>query len=175
MTSQRPNDDCASCAALCCMAFAFDKSDLFAHDKTAGTACRNLRAGGDCEIHDQLVQEGYRGCVQYSCHGVGPRVVQECFAGATWQADKHLVGPMITTFAMARELHDRAQLLDAARLLPLSDIQEAERDELARRVKFPDTLSTTWLERTTKSGVSRDVDRFVKSLRETASRVRPKH
>ena len=34
--------DCSKCAALCCVAMAFDKGDMFGCDKVAGEVCKHL-------------------------------------------------------------------------------------------------------------------------------------
>ena len=119
--------DCAKCAALCCLALAFDKGKDFAFDKNPGEPCRNL-SGHSCSIHDRLTQEGFPGCVAYDCLGAGNRVVQEVFGDRSWQAEPRLTRPMMEAFSGMREVHKRIDLLRAAETLPLKP-----RDEQARR------------------------------------------
>lgn len=117
--------DCSQCAALCCMALAFDKGARFALDKPAGTPCPNL-GHHLCAIHDQLENRGFSGCAAYDCLGAGQRVTQELFAGDSWQDRPELTRPMIDAFAHMRLLHSLWELLETALGLPLS---EAERTE----------------------------------------------
>ncbi len=124
--------DCSKCAALCCLALAFDKGKDFAFDKNPGEPCRNL-SGHSCTIHDKLTEEGVQGCVAYDCLGAGNRVVQEVFGGASWQKDPRLTRPMMEAFSGMREVHKRIDLLRAAGTLPLEPRDEqTRRDFLAR-------------------------------------------
>ncbi|MEI4473598.1 hypothetical protein [Frigidibacter sp. MR17.24] len=124
--------DCTKCASLCCLALAFDEGEDFAFDKNPGEPCRNL-AGHSCTIHDRLAQEGFRGCVAYDCLGAGNRVVQEVFAGQSWQTDPRLVRPMMEAFSGMREVHKRIDLLRALEMLPIEPRDEqTRRDFLAR-------------------------------------------
>ncbi|WP_068111955.1 hypothetical protein [Tropicimonas marinistellae] len=124
--------DCSKCAALCCVVLAFDKGKDFAFDKNPGEPCRNL-SGHDCTIHDRLKQAGFPGCVAYDCLGAGNRVVQEVFAGQSWQTDPRLLRLMMEAFSGMREVHKRIDLLRAAETLPLEPRDEqTRRDFLAR-------------------------------------------
>ncbi|MBS0363708.1 MAG: hypothetical protein JSR98_20230 [Proteobacteria bacterium] len=120
--------DCARCAALCCVAFAFDKSDLFAADKAAAEPCRHLTPCGRCAIHRSRAERGYGGCVGYDCQGAGQWVTQVLFAGRSWRDDAALLEPMTVAFITAQRAHAALQLLETARRLPLS---KAERRRLA--------------------------------------------
>ena len=119
--------DCSKCAALCCVVLAFDKGKDFAFDKNPGEPCRNL-SGHSCSIHHKLTQEGLPGCVAYDCLGAGNRVVQEVFAGQSWQKDPRLVRVMTEAFSAMCEVHKRIDLLRAAETLALEP-----RDEQTRR------------------------------------------
>jgi hypothetical protein len=118
--------DCSKCAALCCVALAFDKGKDFAFDKNPGEPCRNL-CGHSCDIHDHLMEKGFRGCVAYDCLGAGNRVVQEVFGGQSWQTEPRLMRVMMEAFSGMREVHKRIDLLRAAETLPLD-----QRDEQTR-------------------------------------------
>lgn len=155
--------DCASCAALCCLALALDRGEAFAIDKPAGTPCPNL-AGHACSIHDRLADKGFPGCVRYSCAGAGQRVVQDHFAGRSWQDDPSLAAPMMAAFADMRAVHARLELLSAARALPLSATDEATRDQLDRAL-WPDALDTTRLRDFATSHLAARIDAFITSLR----------
>lgn len=119
--------DCSKCAALCCVVLAFDKSKDFAFDKNPGEPCRNL-SGHSCAIHDKLKQDGFPGCVAYDCLGAGNRVVQEVFAGQTWQTEPRLMRVMMEAFSAMCEVHKRIDLLRAAEAFSLEP-----RDERIRR------------------------------------------
>ena len=119
--------DCSRCAALCCMALAFDRGDHFDHDKAAGVGCHNL-AGFTCGIHGDLAERGYSGCIAFDCLGAGQRVT-ELFE-RDWRSDPSLTGPMIEAFRMMREVQELRQLLVAAATLPLSDAVDDARLDL---------------------------------------------
>jgi hypothetical protein len=94
--------DCASCAALCCVAPAFAKSSDFAIDKPAGQACRNL--GGDfrCTIHERLEPAGFKGCTVFDCFGAGQRITQETFGGRDWREHPEIAGDMFASLPIVR-------------------------------------------------------------------------
>ncbi|MCV2882284.1 hypothetical protein [Actibacterium sp. XHP0104] len=137
--------DCGSCAALCCLALAFDKGDMFAFDKPAGLPCPNLDACGDCLIYDELKPQGFAGCTVYSCNGAGQRVTQELFAGATWLNDPKLAAPMIDAFRVMRQVHDLIAMLMAAGNLPLEDDQQEELEDLLEELVPEDGWTTDTL------------------------------
>ncbi|WP_212526137.1 hypothetical protein [Actibacterium sp. MT2.3-13A] len=124
--TDRLKTDCSKCAALCCVVLAFDKGKDFAFDKNPGEPCRNL-SGHSCTIHDKLTQEGFPGCVAYDCLGAGNRVVQEVFAGRSWQKDPRLMPVMMEAFSAMREVHKRIDLLRAAEALPLEPRDDQKR------------------------------------------------
>jgi hypothetical protein len=112
--------DCANCAALCCMALAFDRSRQFAIDKPAGQSCLHLDACGACTIHHERVERGFPGCVNFDCLGAGQRVTQAVFGGRSWMEDGSLIGPMSRAFSTLLHAHRYLALLDQAEALDLS-------------------------------------------------------
>lgn len=122
--------DCARCAALCCVALAFDRSKLFGVDKPAGRPCPHLGAGGACRIHAARVERGFGGCVSYDCLGAGQRVTQEIFGGRTWLREPDLLGPMADAFLTLTRAHRLLLLLREAGGLPLSDEEQGRREGL---------------------------------------------
>jgi len=124
--------DCTSCAALCCLALAFDAGAEFAIDKPAGLPCPNLDAGLGCTLYNRLEAEGFRGCVTYECKGAGQRVVQELFKGRDWRKHPDLAEPMMAAFSAMRMVHDGIELLETAGTLDLPGALEAERQALLR-------------------------------------------
>ncbi|OSP56248.1 hypothetical protein [Pseudoruegeria sp. SK021] len=124
----RLKTDCSKCAALCCVVLAFDKGKDFAFDKNPGEPCRNL-SGHRCTIHNTLAQDGFPGCVAYDCLGAGNRVVQEVFAGQSWQRDPRLMPLMMEAFSAMREVHKRIDMLRAAEFLTLEPRIEQKRKD----------------------------------------------
>lgn len=121
--------DCERCAALCCLALAFDAGTSFAIDKPAGVACLHLEASCRCRLHDALDDHGFSGCARYDCAGAGQRVVR-LFGARSWRDDAALVPAMIDAFRAMRRVHELLVLLDAARALQLTDAQAREREAL---------------------------------------------
>jgi hypothetical protein len=119
MTSSTLRGDCAHCAALCCVALAFDRSPLFAFDKPAGEPCANLSAKGRCTIHADRAAKGFAGCEVYDCQGAGQAVTQGLFGGKSWRDDRALLGPMMEAFAVMRPAHEALGLLRLARRMSL--------------------------------------------------------
>ncbi|KFE33816.1 hypothetical protein [Thioclava atlantica] len=132
--TDRLKTDCSKCAALCCVVLAFDKGKDFAFDKNPGEPCRNL-SGHSCTIHDKLTQEGLPGCVAYDCLGAGNRVVQEVFAGQSWQKEPLLMPVMMEAFSAMREVHKRIDLLRAAEFLPLEPRDDQKRRDLLEHLE----------------------------------------
>jgi len=120
--------DCASCAALCCIAFAFDAGEDFAIDKPAGLPCPHLR-GHACALHDDLPGAGFPGCAAYDCAGAGQRAVA-LHGGDSWRDRPEITAPLIETFRHLRRIHDTLSLLVTARRLPLEAPEQAELDAL---------------------------------------------
>lgn len=120
MTDPMLRADCTRCAALCCVALAFDRSDLFAFDKAAGEPCSHLDSCGRCRIHEIRAQRGFQGCIDYDCLGAGQRVTQDLFGGRDWRNERALLRPMLRAFAVVRRAHEMLSLLGEAARLPLS-------------------------------------------------------
>ena len=172
-TGRPPSDpfapDCPRCAALCCVALAFDRSDLFAFDKPAGAPCRHL-AGHACTIHDRLSAEGFEGCVRYDCLGAGQAVVQEVFGGRSWRDEPALLAPMMEAFRTLRRIRDLAQLLEAAARLPLSPGPAARRDALAAALAPPGGWTRETLAAFAAGPLPPEIPAFLRTLRDTLPR-----
>jgi hypothetical protein len=136
MTTVSLRADCARCAALCCVALAFDRSALFGFNKAAGEPCANLSARGRCRIHAERAAEGFGGCAAYDCLGAGQAVTQGQFGGRTWQDDPALLAPMMAAFAALRPAHELLALLGQAQALALP-ATVLERLEAAREALDP--------------------------------------
>ena len=117
--------DCTRCAGLCCAAFAFEKSDMFAIDKAVDAACPNLEPDFSCRIHAERLEQGFKGCTLFDCHGAGQRVTQELFGGRTWRDDPALAAPMFELFRKMLKVHDYLRLISILEVLPLSEAEAA--------------------------------------------------
>lgn len=124
MSSSPLQADCARCAALCCVAFAFDRSESFAADKAANVPCANLDGGHGCRIHARLATSGFGGCVAFDCYGAGQVVTQEMFGGRSWRDDPALLPAMGEAFRILRRVHELRLLLGEAATLPLSSAEQ---------------------------------------------------
>ena len=134
--------DCAACAALCCVVFAFDRSESFAIDKAAGEVCPNLDDCGQCSVFEARDRLGFHGCISYDCHGAGQVVTQEVFKGRSWRDDAALTERMGATLSVLRQIHEQLLLLETAEKLPL---ETEERNRLAD-LKASLVPETAWTE-----------------------------
>lgn len=128
--------DCSNCAALCCIAFTFDKRASFGIDKEAEEPCPNLDSCGGCKIYDTREEKGFTGCLAYECHGAGQRVTQEMFSGRSWLEDDSLIKPMCEAMSVMRRLHEVLAMLNAAKRLPLDESDRTKIDALVARGDF---------------------------------------
>lgn len=128
--------DCTRCAAMCCMALAFDRGDSFAHDKPAGVGCHHL-SKMSCSVHANLTELGYSGCVAFDCLGAGQRITAlfaDDFNGH-WRDTPSLTSPMIDAFRAMRDVQELRHLLNAAATLPLPKSKERERQDWLSQLK----------------------------------------
>ena len=75
--------DCSACAAMCCVAHAFEKEPgIFSFDKAAGEVCDNLTRVEEsthrfqCSIWAELGRIGCNGCLNYGCGGAGNEITK---------------------------------------------------------------------------------------------------
>ncbi|MBY6152926.1 hypothetical protein KUV47_06855 [Vannielia litorea] len=139
--------DCSRCAALCCMALAFDAGEDFAIDKPAGLPCPKLDRHL-CSIYEDLEEEGFSGCARYTCNGAGQRVTQEVFKGKSWQDVPELATPMSEALRQMKSVHEALELLGMAENLGLEDDDELARDALVTALSpedgfTPESLAAT--------------------------------
>lgn len=135
---------------------------MFAFDKPAGSACTHLE-GHQCRIHARLDKAGFGGCVRYQCDGAGQRVVQELFAGQSWQQAPGLLPAMLAAFADMRQVHAWLALLESAKALPLPEAEMAQRAALEAAL-MPDTWTADALAEFTRSNLPAELRAFFKSL-----------
>jgi hypothetical protein len=156
-------EDCSQCAALCCLALAFDAGEDFAIDKAAGTPCPNL-SGHTCSVHEGLADRGFGGCVRYSCHGAGQRVSRDLFGGRSWRDDPTLTSQMIEAFRCMRMVQDDLILLQAALALNLM----AEDREICQKMITglgPEAMDLETTLAYPEAPLRRDVAGFVATLK----------
>ena len=126
--------DCARCAALCCVALAFDRGPAFAFDKAAGDPCRNLRPDDACAVHATRAGLGCAGCVAFDCLGAGQRVTA-AFAPRHWRDDDETARAIFDAFAQLRAACEVLDLLGRARALPLPDAARARVEDAAAALR----------------------------------------
>lgn len=165
MTAASMRADCARCAALCCVAFAFACSEEFAIDKSMGAPCPNLDHQYRCRIYQKREQLGFRGCVSYDCYGAGQRVTQEIFGDRSWPDDPRILPQMIRAFLAMREVQSLILMLNITTEAALS------REERKALQSFLVELTPTggWTRESLaafeRNGLSRRVHRFLRSLK----------
>jgi hypothetical protein len=157
--------DCARCAALCCVALAFDRSEAFAIDKPNGAPCPNLDACGRCAIYAERGRLGFSGCVDYDCLGAGQRVTAELFGGRSWQDEPALLAPMIRAFAIMRQVHELALLLREAGKADLSHEECRTLGQLERSLESKSGWTISRLAAFERSALPGRVRAFLASLR----------
>jgi len=164
--------DCDRCAALCCIAVAFDRSESFAFDKPADMPCGNLDHGHRCTIHGRLAASGFGGCVAFECYGAGQVVTQQMFGGRSWRDHPALLSAMCEAFRQLRRVHELRFLLQEARTLRLG-AGEAQRLEGFVRALEPDG---GWTPATLRAfqlaSVDADIQSFLQSLGSTNRHLR---
>jgi hypothetical protein len=163
MTDTSLRADCTHCAALCCVALAFDRSGLFAFDKPAGKPCANLSSRGRCTVHARREASGLAGCVMFDCLGAGQRVTQ-MFAGRSWRDGAEVAREMFDAFSAMRGLHALLLLVREAEKLPLPPHMADVRSALERRLQ-EDAESPASLAAFQRRGRRRDVMAFLAELR----------
>ncbi|WP_310621067.1 hypothetical protein [Flexibacterium corallicola] len=83
--------------------------------------CSNLDCKGLCKIHSKLEENGFKGCIRFSCFGAGQRVSNEIFGGLSWQSDPALLEGMTVAFWSLRQIHELQAMLFEAKKLPLPE------------------------------------------------------
>lgn len=113
--------DCENCFGLCCVALYFSKHDGFPTDKHAGVPCPNLAQDYTCSIHENLSEQGLKGCTSYECFGAGQQVSQVTYdvfgGGQGWRtqgADHSSSEQMFNIFLIMRQLHEMCWYLYGA-------------------------------------------------------------
>lgn len=106
--------ECSKCFGFCCVALYFSKSEGFPIDKEAGKPCINLQDDFKCSVHNNLKQNGLKGCTAYDCFGAGQKVAQAIYKGQNWRQDKKTAEEMFEVFLVIRQLHEMLWYLTEA-------------------------------------------------------------
>nr|WP_255472840.1 pentapeptide repeat-containing protein [Planomicrobium sp. CPCC 101079] len=119
-----------NCLGLCCVALPFAKSADFAFTKAGGTPCHNLQENFLCGIHENLRENGFRGCTVYECFGAGQKVSQITYNGIDWRNNPLSAHEMFQVLPIMQQLHEMLYYLAEALRLedakPLhNELQEA--------------------------------------------------
>lgn len=157
--------DCAACAALCCVVFAFDKSESFAIDKAAGEVCPNLDTCGKCTVFDERGRLGFHGCISYDCHGAGQVVTQDVFQGHSWRDEPTLAERMGAALSVLRRIHEQLLLLQTAGQLPLTSEEQNRLAALRHKLVPEDAWTETGLRTFPLHETIRQVQDFLTGLR----------
>ena len=157
--------DCARCAALCCMAPAFYRSDSFGFDKDADTPCPHLDEAHHCAIHAEREDAGFSGCIVFDCLGAGQRVTQEIFGGRSWRADPALLAPMAEAFRAMRQVHELRLLVEEAGKAELSAHERRTLDAFHAELEPADGWSRETLAAADLEALNQRVRDFLPTLR----------
>ncbi|MCK0471063.1 pentapeptide repeat-containing protein [Halalkalibacter sp. APA_J-10(15)] len=108
------SSDCNNCFGLCCVALPYAKSADFPFHKDSGEPCRHLLGNYRCRIHDQLREEGFRGCSVYECFGAGQKVSQQTYSQNDWRTNGDTANEMFEVFPIMQQLHEMLRYLHEA-------------------------------------------------------------
>jgi len=165
--------ECRRCAALCCMALAFDTSQGFGLDKPNAVACPHLTPTDRCAIHAARAAEGFPGCVGFDCSGVGQYVSETVFAGRHWRGDPVLMAEMTAAFSIMRDIAALSDMLEAAAAWPLTPDDEARRQSGLCRLWPAMPWNPAMLSAFEASGAIAEIHSFLRSLRRYVRRGAP--
>ncbi|GAB6930307.1 pentapeptide repeat-containing protein [Paenibacillus sp. JCM 10914] len=133
--------DCERCFGLCCVALPFAASADFAIDKDGGTPCPQLQTDFRCSIHNELRQQGMRGCTVYDCFGAGQAVSQITYGGRDWREYPHTAHEMFNVLPIMRQLHELLWYLHEALAMPAARSVHSELKEALAWTKSLTLLS----------------------------------
>lgn len=159
--------DCVQCAALCCVAYAFDQSDAFAVDKPAGETCPHLTACNRCTIYAERAMRGFGGCITFDCLGAGQRVT--AMFARDWRDDAQTADAMFDALRRMRRVHELLLLLRTTLGLQLSAQDRARCEALLVRLDMAwtrDALFAVSIE-----SAEADVRAYLSTLRAYAPRT----
>lgn len=158
--------DCANCAAYCCVALAFDQSDMFGFDKQAAEPCKHLSQSNRCTIHNDLTEQGFAGCVRYNCFGAGQRVFSEVFEGRSWRNHPSEAQTMFDAYRVMHNVHEHLAMLKAARKLPIDKTQQKQIERFERDLSPKTPWTPATLTAFQRSGTFEEIKAFFMGLRD---------
>ncbi|MBS4193108.1 pentapeptide repeat-containing protein [Bacillus sp. FJAT-49705] len=112
--------DCVNCFGLCCVALPFAASADFAINKDSGKPCPNLQSDFRCGIHNNLRQQGFKGCTVFDCFGAGQKVSKVTFKGEDWREGPETAKKMFDVFPIMQQLHEMLWYLTEALTLEVT-------------------------------------------------------
>lgn len=157
--------DCSRCAALCCVAFPFDKGEDFALDKAGNEPCPHLGAGHACQIHTEREAKGFHGCIRYDCKGAGQRVTQELFGGRSWQDEPELLAPMCDAMRRMQSVHSELVMMDTLARLPLTPEELVVYESILSELQPEDGFTPETLADVRIADIRKRLSAFLKELR----------
>lgn len=164
MTNEALDADCAKCAAMCCVAFAFDDDQGFEYNKPAGKRCKYLANDGLCSIHENLATHNMTSCGRYTCYGAGQYITQMLFDGKSWLDEPSLLEPMSKAFLEMTRIQDQLLLVVEAEKLNLNDELRRELATIKAHLIPEDGWSKADLDGFPSLALTRQVKAFIQKL-----------
>lgn len=125
MSCKKLQADCEKCFGLCCVALYFSAAEGFPVNKDAGKPCINLKDDFRCNVHNNLVKKGLKGCIAYDCLGAGQKVAQVTYCGNDWISNKDAAKEMFEVFVVMKQLHEMLwYLTEAYAIQPEQDMKD---------------------------------------------------
>ncbi len=125
MSYKKLQADCEKCFGLCCVSLYFSAAEGFPVNKDAGKPCINLKDDFRCNVHNNLVKKGLKGCIAYDCLGAGQKVAQVTYGGHDWIANKDTAKEMFEVFVVMKQLHEMLwYLTEAYAIQPEQDMKD---------------------------------------------------
>ena len=139
--ASRFEPDCAACVGLCCVAPKYSRDAWFPYDKPEGVPCMHLDGDNRCRIHERLADEGFEGCVAYTCYGAGQKItahMREIYGGRSWRDDPAIARETFARYTILKnmlecvcKLSDTARRQDRPAALEYAHILEAAVSDLS--------------------------------------------
>ncbi|MGL6106327.1 pentapeptide repeat-containing protein [Romboutsia sp.] len=130
--------DCEKCFGFCCVALYFSKSEGFPTNKDAGKSCINLQKDFSCSIHNNLREQGLKGCTAYDCFGAGQKVAQVTYKGESWINSPQLSQQMFDVFLVMRQIHEMLWYLTEAYNI---EVAYSIREEISLMIKETENIT----------------------------------
>lgn len=157
--------DCSKCAALCCVAFPFDKGEDFGLDKAGNEPCPHIGEGHACTIHETREAKGFSGCIRYDCKGAGQRVTQELFDGRSWQTEAELLAPMSEAMRKMQSIHIELLMMKTLATLPLTPAESGVYDAILSELQPVEAFTPETLAEVPIGEIRKRLKAFLKDLR----------